>query len=94
MTIIQEETGSNKGRYVKTMGDGSEAQLTFINAGEDLMVIDHVGVPPQFRGGGIAAQLVQHAAHEARAAGKKITPICPYAAMWFKRHPEWSDLLT
>lgn len=94
MTITKEDTGGNKGRYVKQMGDGTEANLTFINAGEKHIVIDHVGVPPQFRGGGIAAQLVQHAAHEARANGMKITPLCPYAAVWFKRHPEWSDLLT
>ena len=30
---------------------------------------------------------------DARAAGKKIIPLCPFAAAQFRRHPEWSDLL-
>ena len=30
---------------------------------------------------------------DVRAAGKKILPLCPFAAAQFRRHPEWADLL-
>jgi hypothetical protein len=37
--------------------------------------------------------LVQRAVDDARAAGKKLVPLCPFAAAQFRRHPEWSDVL-
>jgi predicted GNAT family acetyltransferase len=30
---------------------------------------------------------------DARAAGKHILPLCPFAAAQFRRHSEWRDLL-
>ncbi|TIW42998.1 MAG: N-acetyltransferase, partial [Mesorhizobium sp.] len=30
---------------------------------------------------------------DARAAGKKIIPLCPFANAQFRRHPEWADVL-
>lgn len=92
-TITKEDIDGTKGRYIKHMADGTDAVLTFLNAGENHIVIDHVGVPPQFRGGGVAAKLVLKASEDARASGTKITPLCPYAALWFKRHADWGDVL-
>ena len=28
-----------------------------------------------------------------RLAGKRILPLCPFAAAQFRRHPEWADVL-
>jgi predicted GNAT family acetyltransferase len=36
---------------------------------------------------------VTRAVEDARAAGKLIIPLCPFAAAQFKRHPEWADVL-
>ena len=36
---------------------------------------------------------VTRAVEDARAAGKKIIPLCPFAAAQFRRHPEWADVL-
>jgi predicted GNAT family acetyltransferase len=89
--IALEETGT-KGRYVYRAG-GSEAEMTFTRAGEHLVIIDHTGVPAAFRGQGVGQALVARAVADFRAAGRKVLPLCPFAAAQFRRHPEWADLL-
>lgn len=89
--ITLEETGS-KGRYSYRVGD-DEAEMTYSRAGAALLIIDHTGVPDAFRGQGVGAALVTRAVEDARAAGKKILPLCPFAAAQFRRHPEWADVL-
>jgi predicted GNAT family acetyltransferase len=86
-----EESGS-KGRYV-FRANGAEAEMTFSKAGEHMIIIDHTGVPDAFRGQGVGLKLVNQAVEDARAAGKKIIPLCPFAAAQFRRHPEWADVL-
>lgn len=90
--IRHEENGS-KGRYVLSGPDGAEAEMTYKRAGERLIVIDHTGVPDVFRGQGIGVRLVARAVEDARASGVRITPLCPFVAAQFKRHPEWEDVL-
>lgn len=95
MEIILEENSGNEGtggRYVYTFEDGTEAQLTFQQHG-DLMIINHVGVPTHHRNNGLAAKLVESAVDGARKKQLKVNPVCPYAAVQFRRHPQWSDLL-
>ena len=90
---IEYEDLGNKGRYVVRAADGSEAEMTLSKIGESRIIIDHTGVPDIFRGQGIGAKLVTKAVEDARAAGKTILPLCPFAAAQFKRHPEWADVL-
>ena len=40
-----------------------------------------------------ALRLVTRAVEDARAAGKKIIPLCPFANAQFRRHQEWADVL-
>ncbi len=91
-TAISLEETASKGRYVYRSG-GNEAELTFSKAGDKLVIIDHTGVPAAFRGQGVGQALVARAAADFRAAGKKVLPLCPFAASQFRRHPEWADLL-
>jgi hypothetical protein len=86
------EDGDSKGRYVLRSGV-SEAEMTFSKVGSSMIIIDHTGVPDAFRGQGAGLRLVTRAVEDARAAGKKIIPLCPFAAAQFRRHPEWADVL-
>lgn len=88
---IKLEAGEEGGRYVYAVGD-DEAELTFALS-EGRMIIDHTYVPPVFREKGIALKLVKRAVNDARQKGWKITPLCSYAAVQFRRHEEWQDLL-
>ena len=89
---ISLEDTESKGRYVYR-ADGAEAELTFSKAGDGLVIIDHTAVPAAFRGRGVGQALVARAVADFRAAGKKVLPLCPFAAAQFRRHPEWADLL-
>jgi uncharacterized protein len=89
--IALEENGA-KGRYVYR-ADGAEAEMTYSRAGEGLVIIDHTGVPDAFRGRGVGVALVARAVEDFRAQGRKVLPLCPFAAAQFRRHPEWADLL-
>lgn len=90
---IETEDNGNKGRYFLRGMGGDEAEMTFTKVGAHQMIIDHTEVPDAFRGQGIGAKLVEHAVEQARADGKTIIPLCPFAAAQFRRHPEWSDVL-
>ncbi|MEV8467206.1 GNAT family N-acetyltransferase [Fluviibacterium sp. DFM31] len=91
--IHRHETGT-KGRYSYRGGpDLPEAELTWSKLGAHQIILDHTGVPDVYRGQGIGAALVAHAVAEARAAGLKITPLCPFAAAQFRKHPDWADVL-
>jgi predicted GNAT family acetyltransferase len=90
---VQLEDGAAKGRYVVRGPDGAEAEMTFTRVGASQIIIDHTGVPDVFRGQGVGLRLVARAVEDARAAGRKIIPLCPFAAAQFRRHPEWADVL-
>ncbi|MBN9245208.1 MAG: N-acetyltransferase [Mesorhizobium sp.] len=91
--IELEDLGGGKGRYVVHGPDGAEAEMTFTSVGMHQFIIDHTGVPDAFRGQGVGLRLVTRAVEDARAAGKSIIPLCPFAAAQFRRHPEWADVL-
>jgi len=56
------------------------------------VVFTHTGVPPEYRGQGLAAQLVEAGLQWAREQGLKVVPACSYTAHFLQRHPEWRDL--
>lgn len=91
---IELEETSSKGRYVHRGSGGAEAEMTFSKAGEHLIIIDHTEVPDAFRGQGVGVRLVERAVADARTLGKKIMPLCPFAAAQFRRHAEWQDVLS
>lgn len=92
--VIELEETASKGRYVHRGPDGAEAESTFSKAGEHLIIIDHTEVPDIFRGQGVGLKLVERIVEDARNSGKKILPLCPFAAAQFRRHPEWADVLS
>jgi predicted GNAT family acetyltransferase len=55
--------------------------------------IVHTYADPAYRGTGAASRLVQHVFDQARSAGLKIIPSCPYIPVWVGRHPEAADLV-
>ena len=89
---VEHEETAGRGRYVMRLPDGSEGEMTNVRRDPSTIVADHTGVPPQYRGQGIAEKLIATAMADARARGQKIAPVCSYVVAQFRRHPEWSDL--
>ena len=89
---IARDEGETKGRY-SVLVDGHEAEMTYSRAGDSLLIIDHTDVPDTLRGRGVGEALVRRAVEDARADGKRILPLCPFAKAQIMRHPEWQDVL-
>lgn len=89
---VKREQGDTKGRYVAVI-DGHEAEMTFTRAGDRLIIIDHTGVPEALRGRKVGQALVQKAVEDARAEGKQILPLCPFAKAQIARNAQWQDVL-
>ncbi|OZI73941.1 GNAT family N-acetyltransferase [Bordetella genomosp. 12] len=82
---------ADQGRF-ELIVDGHVSELEY-QLHDGVMAILHTGVPEAVGGRGIAAQLTEAALHTARERGWKVRPRCSYAAAYFKRHPEYNDLL-
>jgi predicted GNAT family acetyltransferase len=89
--IAFSETAS-KGVYTLTEPGGQLAELAFSKAGASMIIIEHTDVPDAFRGQGAGRRLVARAVEDARAACKRIMPLCPFARAEFGKHPEWADV--
>lgn len=82
------------GRFVAKDTDGLEVgEVTFIRNGDKVLVINHTGVDPAYRGHGIAGELVRHVAEKAKNEGLKIDPVCTYAKKELERDPKYSGIL-
>lgn len=90
--IIREDN-ETKGRYIARIPGKPDAEMTFSKAGTSRIIIDHTGVPDALRGMGVGKALVERAVMDARKAGIKILPLCPFAKATIERTPEWQDVL-
>ena len=85
---------AEKERRYRALLDGEEVGFAEVDPiGSDALLIKHTEVDPKFEGKGYAGALVRHILEDARALNRKVIPICPYAAAYIKRHPEYRDLI-
>ena len=74
--------------------DGREAFLAYRQSGTTLDFY-HTFVPPEFRGRGLAEQVVRAGFEYAKAQHLTVIPTCPYiSATYLKRHAEYQPLVT
>jgi uncharacterized protein len=78
-------------RFVAVV-EGQECVLEYRLSG-NTMTITHTGVPESLGGRGIAGDLTRFALDAARKLGWKIVPACSYAEAFFKKHPEFGNML-
>ncbi|WAI85653.1 MULTISPECIES: GNAT family N-acetyltransferase [Achromobacter] len=88
MTVVTQDPGQS--RFTATV-DGVLCVLDYQLQG-NTMIIVHTGVPSPVGGRGIAAELTKFALDTARAQGWKVRPVCSYAEVYMRRHPEYNDL--
>ena len=71
-------------------GEIAVLQYRFQN---DLIWLMHTEVPKKMEGKGIASILARYGLEWARANDKKVKVICPFVAVFLKRHPEYNDIV-
>lgn len=72
--------------------DGRVCELDYLLR-DGVAVFVHTGVPPELRGRGLAADLVEAGLKWAEESGYKVRPACSYVARHIERHPAWKALL-
>ncbi len=72
--------------YKNDDNDNLIGEITYSVAGSSMIIIDHTFVHDDYRGQGIAAQLVDRVVEMARDENKKIIPLCPFAKSMFERN--------
>ena len=82
----------HKGAFVIEREGKRLAEMTYSMAG-DKLIIDHTNVDDALRGTGTGGKLVAAAVEWARANGKKILPLCPFAKSVFDKTPAYGDVL-
>lgn len=73
--------------------DGLLSEVVYTKINENEVLITGTHVPKELEGRGIAAALTQFALEYAREHKWVVTPICSYTVAYFKRHPEYNDIL-
>ena len=93
MNEVQVKINDKKGSFFIEIEGKQEAEMTFVFAGEDKIIIDHTGVNPGNEGKGLGKQMVAQAVTYARENNIKIIPLCPFAKKVFDKTPEFQDRL-
>ena len=68
---------------------GEVAYLEFETDSQGWMTIWHTEVPPAMRGRGVASELAQSAFEYAKQQNLRVDVICPLAAAFLSKHPEY-----
>ena len=75
------------------MVDGELAGFTEAHPRGDVIVFPHTEIDPEYRGQGLATQLVQEALDDVRARGQKIHATCSIVLRFLSEHPEYQELV-
>ena len=94
MSEVQLKINDNKGAFYIEVEGKQEAMMTFVYAGEDIIIIDHTSVAEELRGQNVGKQLLQKLVELAREENKKVVPLCPFAKKEMMRNKEeYADIL-
>ena len=72
--------------------DAGVAVLSY-HEGPHSIALIHTEVPPALEGRGYAGALARAALDYARAAGLKVSVLCPFVKSYIERHPEYRPLM-
>ncbi|MBE2217101.1 MAG: N-acetyltransferase [Ignavibacteria bacterium] len=57
------------------------------------LILSHTEVPKALEGKGVGSKIIKLVLEDAKKLGLKVIPLCPFAASYIKRHPEWNSVL-
>jgi hypothetical protein len=92
MEIQQSDNGLKGSFYIEKEGIRT-AEMTYVWAGTDRIIIDHTDVGPALKGKNAGKQMIFKAVDFAREKRISIIPLCPFAKSVFARMPEIRDVL-
>lgn len=94
MSNIIHDFDGKKGAFRFKQEEAFLAEMEYVMAGEDKMIIDHTRVDESLRGQGIGKKLQEQLVQHVREHQIKVVPLCPFAKAMFKKNEEWQDVLS
>ena len=92
MTI--QHTHSEKGGKFYYEENGRQlAEMVYVMAGPQKMIIEHTGVDKSLEGKGLGKKLLETLVSYVRQNEIRVIPLCPFANATFKRVVDWQDVL-
>ena len=79
--------------YEAISGDTVIGGLTYEVASENRLVLIAAAVYPEYRGQGVATELIRRVLDDVRTRGVTVTILCPIVWAFIDRNPEYSDLI-
>ncbi len=92
MEIKQTDNGK-KGMFFIEVDNQIYAEMTYVWAGTNKIIIDHTEVNEELKGKNAGKQMVAKAVEFARKENIKIVPLCPFAKSVFDKVAEYHDVL-
>jgi len=72
--------------------EGVITKIEYIKA-QNNIYLTHTEVPTKLEGKGIGSSLVKMALEDIKKKKLTLVPLCPFVALYIKRHPEWKELV-
>lgn len=72
--------------------EGAIARIEYIRA-KNRIYLTHTEVPSSLEGKGIGSTLVLKVLEDIERQDLILVPMCPFVALYLKRHPEWKKLV-
>jgi uncharacterized protein len=92
MEVLQKDDGK-KGKFYVEFDQKEVAEMTYVWAGTDRIIIDHTEVDDTMAGKGLGKQMVHKAVDFAREKGIHVIPLCPFAKKVFDKEKDLRDVL-
>lgn len=90
MTLEVKDNPSTK-QYEAKVEDAT-ARIEYIKT-KDKIYLTHTEVPRALEGKGVGSALVLKTLEDIEKKGLTLVPLCPFVALYLKRHPEWKRLV-
>ncbi|NID10994.1 GNAT family N-acetyltransferase [Fibrivirga algicola] len=74
--------------------DGKLSLVEFFQPDEQTLALTHTEVDPSLEGQGVGSNLVKQVLTYVDEHNQKIVPLCPFVAVYIKRHPEWQRIVS
>jgi predicted GNAT family acetyltransferase len=83
----------DRSRYEALDADGRLMGFADYRLLADTISFTHAETLPNYRGRGVAATIAGTSLDDARDAGLRVRPDCPFYATFIEEHPQYADLV-
>lgn len=74
--------------------EGKRSIIVYKKVDDETLALLHTEVDPSLEGKGVGSHLVEETLTYVEQNNLKIVPLCPFVAVYLKRHPAWNRVVS